>query len=55
MPSRTDINVISIITPTLERLKELKATLGLKSYEAVIIHLMDSEVMAIACGDDHAE
>lgn len=42
MPSRTDIRPISVTTPTIQKVKEMKAKLKLTSYEALINHLIDS-------------
>ncbi len=41
MPSRSDIRPISVTTPTITRVKEMKAITGSKSYEALINHLID--------------
>ncbi len=54
MPSRTDIRPISVTTPTITKVKELKTKLGLKSYEALVNHLIDN-YNGIAAGDDNVK
>ncbi len=55
MASRTDINNISVTTPTITKVKNLKTELGLKSYEALINFLIDERSSIVANGDDNAK
>lgn len=42
MPSRFDARPISVTTPTIKKVKEMKARLKERSYESLINHLIDN-------------
>lgn len=51
MPSRTDIRPISVTTPTIAKVKEMKSKLKLQSYEALINHLIDNYTGVVGGSD----